>query len=33
MLSAELGFHHVTSSHSLRDVLLIYLNRFVRIFA
>lgn len=32
-LSNELGFHHVQSSHSLRDVWLLYASRFVRLFA
>ena len=32
-LANELGFHHVRSSHSLRDVMLLFASRFVRLFA
>ena len=32
-LRNELGFTHVLSSHSLHDVLLLFLSRFVRLFA
>lgn len=32
-LLGELGFHHIQSSHSLRDVYLLFASRFIRLAA